>query len=83
MAVEIKDIPCSHLSLADLPTWTKARVCSLSDTKGKDLQKLLVFGILPGQSVEVIQRYPAIVVRVGRTTVALDNQVAAKVLVKA
>ncbi len=75
--------PSGHLSLAELPVRTKARICSLADSTGKDLQKLLVFGLLPGQSVEVLQRYPAIVVQVGRTTIALDEQVASKVVVKA
>ncbi|NLY56551.1 MAG: ferrous iron transport protein A [Firmicutes bacterium] len=74
--------PSGHFSLAELPVHTKARICSLADPTGKDLQKLLVFGLLPGRSVEILQRYPAIVVQVGRTTIALDEQVAAKVIVK-
>ncbi|MBO8126312.1 MAG: ferrous iron transport protein A [Firmicutes bacterium] len=74
-------VPQGHLNLAQLPKGRKARVCSLSET-GKDLQKLLIFGITPGQSVLVIQQYPTIVVEVGHTVVALDRQVASKVLVK-
>lgn len=71
-----------HISLAKLPKGVKARVCALTESKEKDLQKLLVFGIIPGQTVEVIQAYPAIVVKAGRTTIALDSEVASKVLVK-
>ncbi len=68
-------------SLANLPKGVPAKICQLDKSSAKDLQKLLAFGIMPGQSVEVIQRYPTIVVKVGRTTVALDKQVAAQVFV--
>jgi Fe2+ transport system protein FeoA len=39
-------------------------------------RKLASLGIMPGETIEVRQRWPAIVVRVGLTEVGLDEQTA-------
>lgn len=45
-------------------------------------RKFMAFGIRPGARVTVTQRFPAFVVRVGHTQVALDRQAAALVSVE-
>ena len=45
--------------------------------------KLSSLGVLPGAIVELQQKVPAAVVRVGETTVALDGEIAAEILVLA
>lgn len=39
-------------------------------------QKLLTLGIVPGARVKVIQRFPAYVVQIGYTQIAIDHQLA-------
>lgn len=46
------------------------------------LVKLSSLGIVPGAVVSLQQRFPAAVVRIGETTVALDTEIAARILVE-
>ena len=46
------------------------------------LKKLLVFGLLPGENITVLQIRPAIVVSIGNTMLALDKEIARSILVK-
>jgi DtxR family Mn-dependent transcriptional regulator/ferrous iron transport protein A len=52
------------------------------DTEGH-WRKLLSLGIAPGVRIEMVQRWPAFVVRVGHTEVALDKETAELVTVRA
>jgi DtxR family Mn-dependent transcriptional regulator len=45
--------------------------------------KLSSLGVLPGAIVELQQKVPAAVIRVGETTVALDGEIAAEIFVLA
>jgi DtxR family Mn-dependent transcriptional regulator len=45
--------------------------------------KLSSLGVLPGAIIELQQRVPAAVVRVGETTIALDADIAAEIFVLA
>lgn len=39
-------------------------------------QKLMAFGIIPGARVQVVQRFPAYVLQIGFTQIALDRRIA-------
>jgi Fe2+ transport system protein FeoA len=43
---------------------------------------LAVFGLVPGAEVEVLQRRPTCVVRIGETDLALDADIANEILVE-
>ncbi len=45
------------------------------------LQRLAALGVVPGASIYVCQHWPAVVVEVGETTLALDSEVADCILV--
>ena len=68
-------------TLATLAVGTRATVHRLASASGSDLRKLLALGVLPGVELEVERRWPAVVVRMGYTTLALDAALAEGVIV--
>ena len=49
---------------------------------GRHLQTLLIFGVLPGVEIEVVQTFPGVVLAVGNTLLALDWETANTIWVK-
>ena len=68
-------------TLASLEPGERATIRRLAAPSGADLRRLLALGLLPGVEVEVERRWPAVVVRLGFATVALDVGLAAGVVV--
>ncbi|WP_378951936.1 ferrous iron transport protein A [Pelosinus sp. sgz500959] len=69
------------LSLIHLRVGQKARVLRLLPVDEGQLRKLIVFGILPGVVVEILQRYPLYVLKVGYTQIALDDDIVKNIIV--
>lgn len=65
--------------LASLRPGQKISIAALPP--GRDLAKLLAFGLLPGTGVTILQTFPAYVLEVGNTRVAIDKEIAAKITV--
>jgi Fe2+ transport system protein FeoA len=63
-------------SLKNLKSGENGVVVRLNTSNPRDLRKLTAFGIVPGTKVNVIQKYPAIIVQIGFTQAALDNNLA-------
>jgi Fe2+ transport system protein FeoA len=68
-------------TLAELDVGARATVRRLASPNGGDLRRLLALGVLPGVELEVERRWPAVVVRMGFATVALDAGLAEGVIV--
>ena len=68
-------------TLATLEAGARATVHRLATAHSADLRKLLALGVLPGVELEVERRWPAVVVRMGYATVALDARLAEVVIV--
>ena len=68
---------CEALSVDQLRTGQTASVLSLSG----DRNRLAIFGLVPGTEITLLQRRPACVVRVGETELALDREIARRILV--
>ncbi len=68
-------------TLASLAAGQKAVVGRLAAKTPAELRKLLALGLLPGVALEVERRWPAMVLRLDYTTVALDASLADAVLV--
>lgn len=49
----------------------------------RQLRKLMAFGILPGTKIVVLQTFPAIVLQIDYTQLALDQEIAGKIIVTA
>jgi Fe2+ transport system protein FeoA len=56
-------------------------VASLATRDPERLQKLMAFGILPGMPIVLLQRSPAFVFQIGQTQVAVDERIAADIVV--
>lgn len=63
-------IPLSHV----LPH-REVEVVGLRDLPGPRASRLAAFGIVPGSRIEVLQRRPTAVIRVGETEIALGPEV--------
>ena len=68
-------------SVRDLAAGARARVLHLAGERSRDA--LAVFGLVPGAELELLQTAPAYVLRVGETELALDGEVAGRILVEA
>ena len=68
-------------TLAALDVGARGTVRRLVSPNGGDLRRLLALGVLPGVELEVERRWPAVVVRMGYATVALDAALAEGVVV--
>ena len=69
---------CEAVSVDQLETGQTASVLSLSG----DRNRLAVFGLVPGTEIKLLQRRPACVVQVGETELALDPEIARRILVR-
>ena len=57
-------------------------ITSILQTVPERLVKLSSLGVMPGGEVTLIQRNPAVVLKIGETTIALDGDVADAILVE-
>ena len=69
---------CEATSVDQLEAGQTASVLSLSG----DRNRLAVFGLVPGTEITLLQRRPACVVQVGETELALDREIARRILVR-
>jgi len=67
--------------LADLRCGESARVAGIVDPASSAGRKLTAMGVLPGAALVVLQRYPAIVFRIGYSEFAVDTALARQVRV--
>lgn len=68
--------------LTDMRAGQRGSIAYLRTSEKRRLRKLLAMGVLPGQEVEVIQRFPAFVFDVGRTQIAVDSEIASDIYVR-
>jgi len=69
---------CEAQSVDQLGAGQTATILSLSGSRNR----LAVFGIVPGTEITLLQRRPACVVQVGETELALDREIARRILVR-
>lgn len=69
-------------TLAGLEPGAEATVEALADPAGPEGRALVELGLLPGAAIEVLQRYPAWIVRVDHAEIALDDALASRVHVR-
>jgi Fe2+ transport system protein FeoA len=70
-------------TVRDLATGERAEVLHLSETSTNRSNALAVFGLVPGSEVVLLQRRPSYVLQVGETVLALEEAVAASIVVRA
>lgn len=70
------DAPARALTIADLRPGQTARVGCLDCPQVQRCARLAAFGLVQGQTITLLQRAPAFVIRVDETELALDEEVA-------
>ena len=63
-------------SVTELKPGEKARVIAIHGQSSTSSRKLIVFGLLPGREIEVLQTFPAYVLKIENTQLALDYEAA-------
>jgi DtxR family transcriptional regulator, Mn-dependent transcriptional regulator len=69
-------------SIADIRKRAKGRIAYLRTRDNKKLQKLMAMGILPGLTVEILQKFPSFVVKIGNSQIAMDEEMARDVFIR-
>lgn len=69
--------------LTELKAGERGTVSALCAGEGDGtLAKLLALGILPGCPIEMVQRFPSFLFRIGHTQVAVDGRIAGAIRVR-
>ena len=68
--------------LSDLHPGETATVASIEDCTPQRMEKLSVFGVMPGCRITLLQRHPAYVVRVGFTDLSFEREVAEQIQIE-
>jgi len=69
------------MRLSDVPAGTEVRLLGFSDIDDNHLGRLAAYGLLPGVSIEVLQRFPAIILGVYQAELALETELAESIWV--
>lgn len=78
----VKAIRSIVSSIADVDKGAKGKVAYLHTKDNKKLQKLMAMGILPGVSIQVVQKFPSFVLKIGHSQVAMDEEMARDVFIR-
>jgi len=68
--------------LSEMARGTRGHITYLQTAQKNVMQKLLAMGVLPGQTVEIIQTSPSRVFQIGQTQVAVDREIADSIFVR-
>lgn len=68
--------------LTELKAGQSGEIAYLAISDGQKMQKLMSMGVLPGNRVELIQRYPSYVFKVGHSQFAVDDVLAREIYVR-
>lgn len=76
------DPDCEAVALNELDVGDRGSVSCLDDPAGLDARKLAAMGILPGTGIELLQRSPVFVLRIGYSDFAMDARLAEQIRVR-
>lgn len=60
----------------------ETRVVYIGTDRKHRLDKVAAFGLIPGETVRVVQRQPSLVLQLGQTQLALDRELATQIFVR-
>jgi Fe2+ transport system protein FeoA len=72
----------TNLTVADLPPGAQARILSFDAVDEDRREKLMSYGLAPGRKIRVLRHNPATILQVDQTELAIENEVARRILVK-
>ena len=65
-----------------LSTKTQGVITEIKNKDDKIVKKLLAMGVHTGMQITLEQRFPSFVIRVGRTRIAIDRDIASSIKVR-
>jgi DtxR family transcriptional regulator, Mn-dependent transcriptional regulator len=68
--------------LSELKEGESGTIAYIHTKERERLERLMALGVLPGQGITLLQRFPSFVFRVGETQVAMDNDLAGHIYVR-
>jgi Fe2+ transport system protein FeoA len=68
--------------LSELRPGDSGTIVRIATTEAERVVKLSSLGVMPGVRVTLVQRRPAVVLRIAETSIALDGEVADDILVE-
>ncbi|MGB5631829.1 MAG: FeoA family protein [Waterburya sp.] len=71
-----------YCPLEYLGTKTQGVIAAIRNKDEKIVKKLLAMGVHTGMHITLEQRFPSFVIRVGRTRIAIDKDIASSIKVK-
>jgi DtxR family Mn-dependent transcriptional regulator len=69
--------------LADLPIGKTAPIVFIAPRSAARLNRLATLGVVPGTSIRLLQRKPSVVIECGETSLAIEEDVATEIYVRA
>ena len=69
-------------SLSELEVKDKGEVAYLHAKDNSQMQKLMSIGVLPGMSVNLLQKFPSYVLQLGQSQFAVDKELASSIYVR-
>jgi DtxR family transcriptional regulator, Mn-dependent transcriptional regulator len=77
-----RHVDCHSVNLTALRPGAHGAVSCLEQPWSSEAAKLAGLGVLPGVRLHLVQRYPAYVIRLGRSEIAIDAALAARIRVR-
>ncbi|MFQ5823011.1 MAG: metal-dependent transcriptional regulator [bacterium] len=68
--------------LVDLDLGERARIVFISPKRNKTLDRLSIFGVVPGNLIRLEQKRPSFVIKVDETLLAIESDLCAEIFVK-
>jgi Fe2+ transport system protein FeoA len=63
------------LPLTHIPVGMTVEVCAFESVGAEQLSRFTAFGLTPGTRIELVQRHPAPVLRIGETELAVSREI--------
>jgi DtxR family transcriptional regulator, Mn-dependent transcriptional regulator len=77
-----RHVDCQSVNLTGLRPGAHGAVSCLEQPWTTDAARLAGLGVLPGVRLHLVQRYPAYIVRLGRSEIAIDAALASRIRVR-
>lgn len=74
--MENREAKLSYLKVGE-----EATIVKIDAKDNKILKKLMALGVLPGLKVQLLQKFPTYVFKIGNTRIAADEEIAGSIII--
>jgi Fe2+ transport system protein FeoA len=69
-------------SVLEMKTGSKGEIVSIAPHQNGRIERLSALGIIAGNTIELVQKQPSLVVKVDHTEIALDREIAGGIFIR-